>query len=50
MSGFDACEKLLGKYTIGKPRLYVKRLEDVDLDTPRELTWQAVEHAAQANE
>ena len=40
MSGFsryDALMKKLGKHTTGKSCLYIKKLEDVDLDVLREL-------------
>ena len=47
MSGFDAYDELLsqlGKHKTGKSCLYIKRLEDVDLDTLRELIAQSVAH------
>jgi hypothetical protein len=52
MSGFGEYEELLdklGKYTTGKSCLYVKRLEDVDLPTLRELVRRSAEHVAQTN-
>jgi len=53
MSGFDGYAALLdqlGRYTTGKSCLYVKRLEDVDLPTLRELIRQSVEHVARSGE
>jgi hypothetical protein len=53
MSGFDEYAALLdrlGRYTTDKSCLYVKRLEDVDLPTLRELIRQSLEHVAQSNE
>ena len=44
MAGFAAYDALLeklGKYTVGKSCLYVKRLADVDLDVLRELIEQS---------
>ena len=40
MTGFERHEALmkkLGRYTTGKSCLYIRRLEDVDLDVLREL-------------
>ena len=45
MSGFDQYDALLaklGKHTTGKACLYVKRLEDIDLPTLKELVRQSV--------
>ena len=50
MSGFDQYDKLLaqlGKYKTGKSCLYVNKIEDVDLETLRELVRLSVEHMAQ---
>lgn len=47
MSGFDANDELmkkLGKYATGKACLYIKKLEDVDLDVLRELVKHSVDH------
>lgn len=47
MAGFKRYEELmarLGKYKTGKSCLYVKKLEDVDLPTLRELVRGSVEH------
>lgn len=47
MTGFDQYEALLdklGKFKTGKSCLYVNKLEDVDLDTLRELVRQSVAH------
>ena len=51
MDGFSQYNELLsrlGKYTTGKSCLYVKKLEDVDLPTLRELVKQSVDHVAKA--
>jgi hypothetical protein len=47
MSGFETYKSLLkdlGKYTIGKSCLYIKKLEDIDLKTLRELIRLSVQH------
>ena len=52
MSGFDAYDTLLsqlGKHTTGKSCLYIKRLDDVDLDTLRALIAQSVAHVTTRN-
>ena len=52
MAGFDNYDHLLenlGKYKTGKSCLYIKRLEDVDLDTLRELVSQSVQHMKETN-
>ena len=52
MSGFtkyDALLKKLGKFTTGKSCLYVKRLEDVDRKTLRELVTRSVRQKARAD-
>lgn len=41
--------KKLGKYTIGKSCLYIKRLEDVDQDVLRELVKKAFDHMVRTN-
>ena len=52
MSGFDAAADLLarlGKHHTGKGCLYLKRLQDVDLDVLRELVRQSVDRLTQAS-
>lgn len=47
MAGFDNYDKLLGKlgkHTTGKSCLYIKKLEDVDMDVLKDLVRQSVEH------
>lgn len=47
MSGFDGYDKLLGKlgkHSVGKSCLYIKRLSDVDTDVLRQLVEVSVEH------
>ena len=47
MSGFDEYDDLLGKlgkHSTGKSCLYVKRLENIDLDVLRELVEKSVAH------
>jgi hypothetical protein len=50
MPGFDQYDALmqkLGKYTIGKSCLYIKRLTDIDLPTLRDLIQQSFNHMTQ---
>ena len=52
MAGFDDYEALmarLGKHTTGKSCLYIKRLDDIDLDVLRELVRRSVDHMAATN-
>jgi hypothetical protein len=52
ISGFDGYSSLLenlGKYTTGVSCLYIKKLEDVDLKTLRELVRQSVDHMSKQN-
>ncbi len=52
MSGFeqyDALLKKLGKFKTGKSCLYVKKIEDVDLQTLKELVRLSAEHMAKSN-
>ena len=52
MAGFDRYEALtsqLGYYKTGKSCLYIKKLEDIDLPTLRELVKQSVEHMVKTN-
>jgi hypothetical protein len=49
MAGFDQYEALMnqmGKYKTGKACLYIKKLEDINTQTLRELVKQSVEHVA----
>jgi len=52
MSGFDQHDVLLeklGKFKTGKSCLYIKKVEDIDLPTLRELVRQSVEHVGKSN-
>jgi len=52
MSGFtqyDALLKKLGKFTTGKSCLYIKKIEDIDLPTLKELVRQSVDFVAKNN-
>ena len=52
MPGFERYEALLaelGKFKTGKSCLYVNKLEDVDLDTLKELVRQSVQHVKEAH-
>lgn len=52
MSGFDQYDELLGKlgkHSTGKSCLYIKRLDDVDMATLRELVVELVQHMIQNN-
>ncbi len=52
MAGFDQYDTLmskLGKYTTGKACLYIKKIEDVDMDVLRELVKASFEHMAESN-
>jgi hypothetical protein len=46
---YDALLQKLGKHSTSKACLYVKRLEDIDLPTLKELVRQSVEHMIQTN-
>ena len=53
MSGFsryDALLAKLGKYKTGKSCLYVKKIEDIDLGTLRELIEQSVAHVSRSGQ
>ncbi len=53
MSGFSDYEELLGglgKYKTGKSCLYIKKIEDIDTETLKELVRQSVVHVAETNE
>ena len=52
MSGFDEYDQLLvklGKHSIGKSCLYIKKIEDVDLDVLKELVQKSVDYMRKAN-
>ena len=52
MPGFDEYEQLLGKlgkHSIGKSCLYVKKVEDIDLDVLKELVKKSVDHMERLN-
>ncbi len=52
MDGFDAYDALLeklGKHKTGKSCLYIKRLEDVDMDILERLVSESVEHMRRTN-
>ncbi|MFZ0548231.1 MAG: DUF1801 domain-containing protein [Candidatus Promineifilaceae bacterium] len=52
MAGFDNYQGLLenlGKYKKGKGCIYVNKIEDINLDTLRELVAQSAEHVANSN-
>lgn len=47
MAGFDQYDELmakLGKHTLGKSCLYIKKLEDVDMDVLKELVKQSYDY------
>jgi hypothetical protein len=52
MAGFEQYDSLmnkLGKYKTGKSCLYIKKIEDIDLETLRELVRQSVDHMVKSN-
>jgi len=52
MAGFEEYDELLntlGKHTVGKSCLYVKRLADIDLPTLKKLVRQSVRHMRKTN-
>lgn len=52
MGGFDNYDQLmasLGKHSIGKSCLYIKRLSDVNMPTLKELVRQSVDHMIKTN-
>jgi len=52
MAGFDEYDQLLsklGKHSIGKSCLYIKKVEDVDMDVLKELVKKSVEHMEKSN-
>lgn len=48
-SGYDGLLEDLGKYKTGKSCLYIKRMDDVHLDTLRELVKRSVQHMVETN-
>jgi hypothetical protein len=52
MAGFDEYDHLLnklGKHSTGKSCLYVKKLEDLDMDVLKELVKRSVEHMSKSH-
>ena len=52
MAGFDQYDSLLqklGKFKTGKSCLYIKKVEEIDLPTLRELVEQSVQHMIESN-
>ena len=52
MAGFDQYETLLsklGKHSTGKSCLYIKKIEDIDVDVLEELVKHSVEHMERSN-
>jgi len=52
MAGFDEYDQLLdklGKHSIGKSCLYIKKIEDVDMDVLKELVQKSVKHMEREN-
>lgn len=52
MSGFDEYDQLLGKlgkHSTGKSCLYIKKIEDVDMDVLKELVKRSVENMQNTN-
>jgi hypothetical protein len=52
MAGFDDYNQLLGKlgkHSTGKSCLYIKKIEDIDIDVLKELVKQSVEHMEKSN-
>ena len=53
MAGFDEYDQLLsklGKHSTGKSCLYIKKIEDVDVDVLKELVKRSVEHMEKSNQ
>jgi len=53
MAGFDEYDQLLGKlgkHSTGKSCLYIKKIEDVDMDILKKLVRQSVEHMEKSNQ
>ena len=52
MSGFDEYDQLLsklGKHSIGKSCLYIKKIDDLNMDVLKELVKKSVEHMEREN-
>ena len=52
MTGFDSYESLLkklGKYKTGKSCLYIKRLDDIDIEILKEIVKQSIEEISKRN-
>ena len=52
MSGFDEYDQLLvklGKHSTGKSCLYIKKIEDIDINVLEELVKRSVEHMERSN-
>lgn len=52
MSGFDEYDQLLsklGKHSIGKSCLYIKKIEDINVDVLKDLVKKSVRHMEKAN-
>ena len=52
MSGFEQYDELLsklGKHTTGKSCLYIKKLDNINMDVLHELVKHSVEHMAETN-
>jgi len=52
MSGFDEYDRLLsklGKHSTGKSCLYIKKIEDIDIDALEELVKRSVEYIEKSN-
>jgi hypothetical protein len=52
MDGFDRYNKILerlGKFTTGKSCLYIKKLEDVDIPTLKELISESITHVKESD-
>jgi len=53
MAGFDEYNQLLGKlgkHSTGKSCLYIKKIEDIDINVLKELVKRSVEHMERTNE
>ena len=53
MAGFDEYDQLLeklGKHSTGKSCLYIKKIEDIDIDVLKELVKLSVEHMKKTNQ
>ncbi|MBN1452418.1 MAG: DUF1801 domain-containing protein [Anaerolineales bacterium] len=53
MAGFEEYDQLLGKlgrHSTGKSCLYIKKIEDIDIDVLKELVKRSIEHMEKTNE